>query len=990
MSVANNLKKQIDLPVWEWCRFTPVVSSTALSLCSDESSGGRYIYYIGTTCWRYDTWTDGWQQIATHNGTLSAVGATRYSVYGGYRGRAISATSTTLTLAGLQGQKLLGKTIRITQGKGAGQERVIRSVSEPIIVEYGIASIASATAITDAQTIPKKWKINQWAGYQCRLVFGTGASQIRKILYNDTNTLTFSDTNWQAYDSWNNTGFSVLTPYAAPVATVASVSNYYIEYSTITVDEWTTTPDLSSRYMILSGGIWFLHGKTLAQGSASLQYYDVLSDTWQTKTCPGGMFPVLAQSDVTIERIGEISGSFATGNLTSASYDPNTRKITDTSANFVIDRYANFQLRIVNSSTGIEMRRRILGNTSTNIFLDKPVDVSVHNATYSIYGDTNAIWTTGNSQSSMYKYMIEEDLWTDSQNSDSGVVKNMSAGRIGRMAYGVASVTVNASSLTGVNSTPTVAGTGYKVGDICNVSTGTTGNAGKIRVVNINPSNGAVTALELYAPGNTGTYTIAAGKTTVNLIPASGGGSGLQVQCTSAGATLYATTSMNHDLIVEDTVLFAGASVSAWNVSTNVIACDALTTYYSYVPTGALGLIAPVAASTNVTTAIIDSEKIWTVDEHAGKLVTLWPAGQNPLPVSFTRKIISNSSTGLNLLGGLFAAGTTGTSRYLIHDPNFFGKEDQTKVAGQEPDGWACCGYVSSTNSTLVDNTKSWIPGQWNGYKMRVLCGTGFNMGEVSIAYNDASSLTISSSTFTPDTTTKYRIEDTYGMITSGASATVITDAAKNWSVNQWAGKSIRLWLSANSTATNVPVEVIATANTATTITYATTTTLNDPSNGYTILSPPIRNIGMQAMWNYGSSDTSTKGKYLYVPRGGTTVTVGTNLLDRYDIIHDKWDLSLVTNPEFELQTLGSQWAYDGKDKIYWTASGAQSTRVNAIDINTFSMDPAGIHPYANAVAVQGNRMEIITTVDGLMYLYLIRVAGSEMFRTLLWWQYIT
>jgi len=138
-------------------------------------------------------------------------------------------------------------------------------------------------------------------------------------------------------------------------------------------------------------------------------------------------------------------------------------------------------------------------------------------------------------------------------------------------------------------------------------------------------------------------------------------------------------------------------------------------------------------------------------------------------------------------------------------------------------------------------------------------------------------------------------------------------------------------------------------------------------------------------MWNYGSTNLSNKGKYLYIPRGGTTVTAGTNMMDRYDITEDEWDISLYTSPAAEIETLGAQWCYDGEDKIYWSPSGAQGSRVMSYNINTLNVEPAGIHPYANGVAVQGNRMEIITTEDGLMYLYILRVTGAEFFRTLLW-----
>lgn len=981
MAVTNNLKKQVDLPVWEWCRFTPIVSAAAITLCSDESSGGRYIYYIGATCYRYDTWTDGWQQIATPPVVPATVGATRYTVYGGYRGGVISASATSalITIAGLQGLKIVGKTIRITSGTGAGQQRTIVSCTDAIIAEHGVATAVSAATIQDSQTIPKKWKINQWSRYQCRLTFGTGQSQVRKILYNDSNMLYFSDPNWQAYDSWNNSPWSATLPFYLPTAN----TNYYIEYHIATIDTpWTTIPDSTSRYVILSGGIWLLTTRTAALGSAQLQYYDVLSDTWITKTCPGYLFPVAAGTDVTIERTGEISGTFTSGRVT--NYDTSTRRVEDASALYVNDRYANYQIRIVNPSTGIEIRRRIVGNTSTNMFIEKYPDVSIdiNNATYSIYGDTNAIWIAGNAISSIYKYIVEEDIWTTGQNYDSGVVKNLSFGKTGRMGYASAYASVNASSLTGVNSSPTWSGTGYRIGDICSVSVGyanVISSTAKIRVTSVNPSNGSVSGLELYACGSTGSYFIMANCSTANIIPAAGGGSGLIVSCTSVGTTAFITTVMAHDFIVGDNVWCTGASVGAWNVSFGIVACDSSIGFYIYCPSGGT-ITPPYNASTNSTTAIVDSEKNWTPNEHAGKQTIVTTFGVIPATTQI-RKIVSNTPTTLNLFGALTTAPVSGTSRYVISDLNFFGRDDQYRIITQGSSGWASWGNPS----TLVDNTKAWIPGQWATYKFKVVCGTGYDKGEIAILWNDASSLTFAATAagFSPDTTTKYKIQDSYGSITTGGSATVLVDANKYWAVNQWVGKSIRLTVPG---AAITQYDVVIASNTSNNITYATTTTLNDVSTVYTILAPPVRATGIQAMWNYGSTDTSTKGNYIFVPRGGTTAALGSNLIDKYDITQDKWNISLQTNPMTELETAGSQWTYDGKDKIYWTPSGAQASRVFAIDINTLVVDPAGIHPYANSTFLQGNRMEIITTSDGLLYLYLIRSSGAEMFRTLLWW----
>lgn len=194
------------------------------------------------------------------------------------------------------------------------------------------------------------------------------------------------------------------------------------------------------------------------------------------------------------------------------------------------------------------------------------------------------------------------------------------------------------------------------------------------------------------------------------------------------------------------------------------------------------------------------------------------------------------------------------------------------------------------------------------------------------------------------------------------------------------AGKQVKF-----TAGTLLSYEVAITSNTANTLTYATTTTVSDASCCYTILAPPVKGSGIQAIWNYGRSSPYTGGRFLLVPRGGSSASLGSMTLDVYDITTDRWMINMLANPQTEMQTLGMQWAYDGGDYIYCTQTGT-SSRVFRIDMNTYEVSPAGQPPYAHGTAVIGNRMEIIVTADGLKYLYLMRSTGSELWRTLLWW----
>ena len=67
MAFAHNLKLGIDLPIWQWLRFSPVMTSAGMCMCTDERGTGRYIYLLlGTAAfYRYDTVTDNYQLLAS-------------------------------------------------------------------------------------------------------------------------------------------------------------------------------------------------------------------------------------------------------------------------------------------------------------------------------------------------------------------------------------------------------------------------------------------------------------------------------------------------------------------------------------------------------------------------------------------------------------------------------------------------------------------------------------------------------------------------------------------------------------------------------------------------------------------------------------------------------------------------------------------------------------------------------------------------------------
>ena len=820
MALQNLLKQQVDLPVFEWMRFAPVATvSTSALVSSDEKA--RYMYYINAQAmWRYDTYSDSWQECAPPNIAPVTAVAAKYAAYSGSRGHTISATSTTITIGGLGrlGNLCIGNKIRIIAGTGAGQERTITGVSDGVIHDNGLATTASATQIGDST---KRWRVNQWDGYNVRLTYSTGQSQIRRILYNDTTTLTLSDTNHQAVDHFNNTGFSAVSPFAVPVTSAGSQTHFVIESTELTVNSsWTVTPDASSVYQIMTGGIWLL-SSTGSTPFATWQFYDILLDTWFTKT-PIGPAHITAAlgTDFAIDRTGEAGGVFVSG-VTASSATAKT--LVHSGATYEYDRYANHQIRIV-SGTGVGQRRRIAAHTADTFYIEHKWDITPDNTSgYAIYGDTDKMWVAGNGSAALLQYSVEKDLWATAPVVDSGVARQISAtpaaGNTGSYGpphegYAITSITYSASGILTV--AVNAGGTNYVVGDLVTCSAGTGGQAYVTSV----SSTGAVTGLQLAASGSG--YSAGSTNTT------GGSGSGLTITIT-VGKVGNVTTAVNHDFRHGESVTIAGcATETTFNATFQIIGTASLTTFS--IAANASATQSPTAANSLTTSLIVDAAQNWTTNEHVGRVVHVQTAGVTPTSLG-SRRITANTATTLTLASAITAM-TNGQSRYIIQEMRPFGAMCVDKVAERSPNGWA----TSGSSTTLVDSTKNWRNNQYLNCRVRVVAGTGEGNDAV-ITANSATTLTVASwGVATPDSTSKYEIMDSYGIITTaGTGVSTLTDANKNFPVNYLAGKRVRY-----VGGTAVSGEGSITSNTATVITISTTTT-NATDTVYCVYEIPAR-----------------------------------------------------------------------------------------------------------------------------------------------------
>ncbi len=374
---------------------------------------------------------------------------------------------------------------------------------------------------------------------------------------------------------------------------------------------------------------------------------------------------------------------------------------------------------------------------------------------------------------------------------------------------------------------------------------------------------------------------------------------------------------------------------------------------------------------------LVDASQNWNTNEHTGKILYILSSGASPT-LTAARKIASNTVSTITVTGSSITAATNGTSRYLIREPRGFGSMCTNKIANKRGDGWA----TSGTATTLVDTTKDWNNNQWINCRVRVMCGTGAG-NESVITANTSNTLTVASwGVATPDATSKYEILDSFGVVTTGGSAVAtITDANKNWTTNILAGKRIRI-----VAGTSIGTDTIINSNTATVITTAitlTTDALAASGTFYEIYEIPARStasqFGTNICWIYNNSNIDNKGRWMISPRAGAS-----NIFDIYDIPSNTWKLAPIIPPFTTTLTTGSMYAYDGADSYFFTKDA--TNRIYELDLDKFVVNASTSIPYAHGTAIIGNRMEIVETVDGLKYLYVMRHSGQEMWRTLKFW----
>lgn len=731
MSITNALKKQVDLPVWEWTRFAPAVSSALSASCAAAVSAspasailGRYIYYLisATAFWRYDTVTDTYTQLtAPPIATATWVNLEMCAAFG-LEGLALAASATTITIPAYFGQVAQGYDLLIVAGTGAGQRRSITSVAEPVVADSGVVTaVSNVQGTLNITDTTKAWAINQWAGYNVRFVGNTGVGQVRRVLYNTATQLVLGDSTLAPLTVFNNPAI----PNPAINATAGTQAHYQIESSVVTVNTaWLVTPDTTSQFRIRSGMI-LLASSAAATPFYTLQQYDVLSDTWYIRTANTANIAVVG-TDGSLERTGEVDTVWERATATGGT----TTTLVDTSKAWAVNQWAGYYVRIL-SGTGEEQLREIASNTSNTLTWMTVGTAPDTTSIYQIDGFDAGTATSGTTTT----LTDSSKAWDANRWANYAVRITAGTGK-GQVAP-IASNTPDTLTLHRAWAVaPDATSTYILVGDNDKTYIVLGANAG-VLIQNLDDDLGTYGLLNDSGAARSASAQVgpqkAVGVTTL----------------ANATTTATVTTALPHMFKAGQSVTVRGATDANFNGTFTIATVPSITTF-TYVMGGTPA--STTLANAQSTTTLSDASKTWTVNQWAGFIVhftTTATTAATGAATSVAMQIASNTATTLTLVAATTAP-TNGVSRYVIATRKVMGSDAATMTG-------IATGAQSTT--TLQDTGKTWVVNQWAGKRVKFLSGTGQGQ-ELLITSNTSNTLTFGVATAPVAGATSYAILD--------------------------------------------------------------------------------------------------------------------------------------------------------------------------------------------------------------------------------------
>lgn len=721
---SNTLTRQVDLPTWEWTRFAPAISSAIASTCSADNPNflstehGRYIYSLlnSTNFWRYDTFTDVYQQLPQPPVALTTYSSMKLMGGMGPEGVVLAnAGSNTLTVPAVSAQAMLGYDVVIVSGTGAGQRRTITGVAEPTVHASGTISAVSNTqgalSLTDAAATATA---NQWAGYTLRLTSGLGVGQYRRILYNTATVFTLGDTTVQN-KPYNNPGIFLV----APAITTGNNAAYSIESQVLTVDSaWGTPPDTTSVFRIQSGMISMVTSTAAAPFFAH-QMYDILTDTWYVMPASTNIL-LAAATDMSLERMSENASIWERGTATGGA----TTHIHDTSLGvdnpaWRVNQWAGYWVYIF-SGTGAGNIRQITTNTVDTLNWSGSVSPAPSaGSRYMILGfDAGTSSAAGTQPSGLTLGTLTDGSKAWAENRWKNYAVRILAGTGAGQVRTIASNTATVLSIYGRWDTLPSTDSIYVIqGDPDKMFMWKGGNAA-LPIMNLESTVTTLGRQTDWGIARSSAATVA-GHQPVSIASA-----------TWVANVVTITTTHAHQFRVGNSVTVAGMTTSpAVNGTYTIASVTSPTTFtYSLTGSGTVGI-----GTAQSVTLLVDVTKAWQTNEHAGRYLyvqTVATTGTTGAATTLVGRITANDATTLTIVAsGIGTAPTNGVSRYSI-------------CTASGP-GTLHAGLASTGSAVAITQTGAgWTTNAYSGKRVRIFT-TGTTPIEVTITSNNTDTLTV-------------------------------------------------------------------------------------------------------------------------------------------------------------------------------------------------------------------------------------------------------
>lgn len=190
-------------------------------------------------------------------------------------------------------------------------------------------------------------------------------------------------------------------------ATLTITSNTIGANSVITVPTQASAFSASTVYRLCTPRVYYF---TL--GTLSASYFNVYDYATNTVTALSianlpATFSSYAQLAATPSWLDDDYLKFATGTATSAT----ATTIVNTAKAWTTNQWTNFQVRIV-SGTGAGQIRTISSNTSDTLTVPTWTTTPDSTSVYSIEGNDDFLYLTGNNSVTLYRYQISTNTWT--------------------------------------------------------------------------------------------------------------------------------------------------------------------------------------------------------------------------------------------------------------------------------------------------------------------------------------------------------------------------------------------------------------------------------------------------------------------------------------------------------------------------------------------------------------------------------------------------